>query len=123
MSDQEATNGVAIVRSMIFRFAEAVDDHQTSGETTLMLEFIYFLFIQMSVFVVVSYGNYLFAGSFQGRQRLQNAVDKRAVRIGHAFFETKQGLQVRIGEEQLSVGHQLWRLTQLSSYRMNEIRN
>lgn len=66
---------------------------------------------------------YLFTGSFQRRQWLQNSVDERAVRISYAFLQAEQGLKVRVREEQLPEGHQLGRLAQLGRNRMNEIRH
>jgi len=64
---------------------------------------------------------HLFAGSLQCRKRLEDTIDKSAVRISYALLQAEQRLEMRIREEQLTVGNQLGRLAQLSCHRMDEI--
>ena len=62
-------------------------------------------------------------GSFQGGQRLEDAVDEGLVRIGDALLEAELRLQLRLVQQQLPVGHQLRRLAQLRRQRVHKVRH
>ena len=64
----------------------------------------------------------LFAGAFEGGQRIEDGADEGLMRIGDAGFQREQALQMGVGEQQLAEGQQLRRLAQLRRYRMHEIR-
>lgn len=62
-------------------------------------------------------------GALEARERLEDAVDERLVRVRDALLQAEQRLQMGVRQKQLPVANQLRGLAQLGGQRVHKVRH